>query len=119
MWRVCLSSLVCSFVAVAAQSDVNYEDTRKYKDIDLSLDQPVNEVVVVEQDSPHSNSVHIAHNIPTGSDIFVRQNNPFNTSVHISLNVAENCKVGIKQGWGGVSRRVKSSPHIQTRRSYL
>ncbi|XP_059095307.1 uncharacterized protein LOC131890051 isoform X2 [Tigriopus californicus] len=64
-----------------------------FEDLDLSVDMPQNEKVEVIQDDPHSNAVHIAHNIPTGSDIYVKQTNPYNASVHISLNVANDCQV--------------------------
>lgn len=49
----------------------------------------------IEQESPHSNAIHVAHNIPTGSDITVTQKNPYNSTVHISLNIAKDCKVKV------------------------
>ena len=72
-----------------------------------SLDQPVDEVVEVSQDSPQSNAIHIAHNIPKGSDISVKLTNPYNVTVHISLNVASDCKVKVE-----MSQVVNCALHI-------
>ncbi len=77
MFMVLLVSSLAS-----AQLQANYED------VDESLDQPVDQVVEVVQDSPQSNSVHVAHNNPVGSDIFVNQvgnrkdRNGFSCAIH-------------------------------------
>jgi len=92
MLRLVLASylvfLSSSLEAVAQQSIDGF-----FEDIDESLDQPVDQKVEVVQDSPHSNSVHVAHNNPVGSDIYVEQTSPYNASVHISLNIARDSKV--------------------------
>ena len=66
-----------------------------FEDIEESKSEPQNEVINIEQDSPHSNAIHIAHNIPTGSDITVTQKNPYNSTVHIALNIGKDCKVKV------------------------
>merc|ERR1712004_706917 len=82
--------LFCFILSCAQAIEPNFED------VDESKEQPQNEVVNIDQDSPHSNAVHIAHNIPTGSDITVKQKNPYNSTVHIALNIAKDCKVKVE-----------------------
>ena len=57
-----------------------------YEDFESALEQPQGESVEVDQTDPHSNSVHIAHNIPTGSDVSVRMTNPYNVSGEYHCN---------------------------------
>jgi hypothetical protein len=66
-----------------------------FDDVDAASDQPVGEVVNINQADPQSNAIHIAHNVPKDSDIKVVQTNPFNTTVHISLNVGTGSKVTV------------------------
>ena len=87
---ICLAFMALIFTASVTEAiEPNFED------IDDAKSEPQNEVVNIEQDSPHSNAIHIAHNIPTGSDITVTQKNPYNSTVHISLNIGKDCKVKV------------------------
>ena len=78
-----------------------------FEDIEESKSESQNEVINIEQDSPHSNAIHIAHNIPTGSDITVTQKNPYNSTVHIALNIGKDCKVKVD-----ISDAVNSVLHV-------
>ena len=78
-----------------------------FEDIEESKSEPQNEVINIEQDSPHSNAIHIAHNIPTASDITVTQKNPYNSTVHIALNIGKDCKVKVD-----MSDAVNSALHV-------
>ena len=55
-----LAFLALIFAASSEAVDPNYED------VEESKSESENEVVNIEQDSPHSNAIHIAHNILTG-----------------------------------------------------
>lgn len=66
-----------------------------YEDLDLVADQARGEKVDVNQEDPHSNNIHVAHNNPQDSDISIVQSNPFNTTIHISLNVGKGCKTKV------------------------
>ena len=90
-WVPCVSWVILALIFTSVKAiEPNFED------IEESKSEPQNEVVNIEQDSPHSNAIHIAHNIPTGSDITVTQKNPYNSTVHISLNIGKDCKVKVR-----------------------
>ena len=83
------------FLILTTASKITEAVEPNYEDIDNALSEPQNEVVDIQQENPHSNQIHIAHNIPTGSDITVTQKSPYNATVHISLNIAKECKVKV------------------------
>jgi hypothetical protein len=78
-----------------------------FEDIEEAKSESQNEVINIEQDSPHSNAIHIAHNIPTASDITVTQKNPYNSTVHIALNIGKDCRVKVD-----MSDAVNSMLHV-------
>ena len=69
------------------------EIDRPYDDIEESEDQPVDKVVNIVQENPHSNAVHVAHSNARNSDITVEMTMPNNVSVHVSINNANGAKV--------------------------
>ena len=59
-WTLYYLAFLAVIFAASEAIEPNFEDE------DLACSECQNEVVNIEQDSPHSNAVHIAHNIPTG-----------------------------------------------------
>jgi hypothetical protein len=88
-WTAAVILALTAFSAFTRAVEPNFEDIHDAKE------ESQNEVVNIDQDSPHSNAIHIAHNIPTGSDITVTQKSPFNSTVHIALNIGKDCKVKV------------------------